>query len=201
MRSGGLVDPRPVSTMKTQRVAHLLCHLLVLFPAASFAPSRGPRPSTCLRKKGGVEFEDFSSVGTVPAAARELSGALAEEQRDMAVISPLVNALPQWANVPPGEDVRFALLRGDWKLSFVRNVDTFSIVGTGLHKVALTRMEELFMSFSGKRKARARARARASARVLARSYLRRARARGALVPRSLAQFRTVLTTEILRVIG
>ena len=117
--------------MKTQRVAHLLCHLLVLFPAASFAPSRGPRPSTCLRKKGGVEFEDFSSVGTVPAAARELSGALAEEQRDMAVISPLVNALPQWANVPPGEDVRFALLRGDWKLSFVRNVDTFSIVGTG----------------------------------------------------------------------
>lgn len=96
-------------------------------------------------------------MGTVPAAARELSGALAEEQRDMAVISPLVNALPQWANVPPGEDVRFALLRGDWKLSFVRNVDTFSIVGTGLHKVALTRMEELFMSFSGKRKARARA--------------------------------------------
>ena len=45
-------------------------------------------------------------MGTVPAAARELSGALAEEQRDMAVISPLVNALPQWANVPPGEDVR-----------------------------------------------------------------------------------------------
>ena len=88
--------------MKTQRVAHLLCHLLVLFPAASFAPSRGPRPSTCLRKKGGVEFEDFSSVGTVPAAARELSGALAEEQRDMAVISPLVNDLSQWANVPPG---------------------------------------------------------------------------------------------------
>ena len=140
-------------------------------------------------------------MGTVPAAARELSGALAEEQRDMAVISPLVNDLSQWANVPPGEDVSFALLRGDWKLSFVRNVDTFSIVGTGLHKVALTRMEELFMSFSGKRKACARARARASARVLARSYLRRARARGALVPRSLAQFRTVLTTEILRVIG
>ena len=78
----------------------------------------------------------------------------------MAVISPLVNDLSQWANVPPGEDVSFALLRGDWKLSFVRNIDTFSIVGTGLHKVALSRMEELFMSFSGKRKACARARAR-----------------------------------------
>lgn len=94
-----------------------------------------------------TSFEDFTDSGGVA-----LLESIKQEQRDLAAISAQVRGLAAALSSAPAPS--FARLQGDWKLAFVSSEQGFSLIGTGLHKVFGTRMEELFVTFSGRRKAR-----------------------------------------------
>lgn len=94
-----------------------------------------------------TSFEDFTDSGSVA-----LLESIKQEQRDLPAISAQVRGLAAALSSAPAPS--FARLQGDWKLAFVSSEQGFSLIGTGLHKVFGTRMEELFVTFSGRRKAR-----------------------------------------------
>jgi hypothetical protein len=68
-------------------------------------------------------------------------------KRDLAAINKAAQELKAQADRPSQSPE----LTKDWKLVFVTSDDILGAVGTGLHKLPLTRMEDTFMSLRGTR--------------------------------------------------
>ena len=79
----------------------------------------------------------------------KLVDACGDSTRDLAAIDGLVGALGAMAQAPASDAP--ALAAGDWKLVWARSDDGVCAVGTGLHKVPLANLEEVFLSIGPKK--------------------------------------------------
>lgn len=93
------------------------------------------------------------------AAADRLVDALVaecakERDRDVGAIARLCSETADLVRETPGL-LAPSQVEGDWRLIWVSNDDAFTTIGSGLHKLPLTLMEDIFVSFrsSGKSKA------------------------------------------------
>ena len=110
---------------------------------------------TVLYGKGKVRIGEASSSKVVSNEDQRKSDGLADEllrlcqapRRDISAINGLVAQLRDLSDGPAQSK---ALLK-DWRLAFVTSDEVLGAVGTGLHKVPFTRMEDTFITFGGSR--------------------------------------------------
>lgn len=104
------------------------------------APSADPK----IRADSKFLAEANALVATIVSESSKGSS------RDIGLISSNAETLTKLA-LQPGLSVsdRAMSLVGDWKLAFASSSDALGVVGTGLHNVPLTKMEDLFISIRG----------------------------------------------------
>jgi hypothetical protein len=94
-----------------------------------------------------LDIADASADADSAAAA--LLDACGESDRDLEKIDGIVAEL---AALPgPGAADATSAVRGDWRLSWARSDDGVGSVGTGLHRVPLASLEDIFLSLAPKR--------------------------------------------------
>ncbi|CAM9411444.1 unnamed protein product [Scytosiphon promiscuus] len=79
--------------------------------------------------------------------AQRLLKACAEPKRDLdKITADIVDLRSRTSALKPAQSYD---LSRDWRLVFASDDDAISVVGTGLHKLPLTRMQDFFMTLSG----------------------------------------------------
>jgi len=118
-------------------------------------------PGTCLYAKkksaakdgNSMENESTKAVAQKEAdlAAAKLLGLCSQSTRSLEEIAEVINELQELsATTKPAQSAK---IYGDWRLAYVSAAAGLDEIGTGLHKLPLTRMEDLFLSFSGSKAA------------------------------------------------
>ena len=71
-----------------------------------------------------------------------------EKERDLAALEASARAVAALSSSEPGLGAgdRAASLAGDWRLVWVSGDEALACVGTGLHKLPLTLLEDMFLS-------------------------------------------------------
>lgn len=83
------------------------------------------------------------------AAAAALVDACGAADRDLAAIDGLVASLAAFPR--PGAAEATNAIRGDWRLVWAASDEGVGAVGTGLHRVALASLEDIFLSLAPKK--------------------------------------------------
>ncbi|CAM9891006.1 unnamed protein product, partial [Phaeothamnion confervicola] len=67
-------------------------------------------------------------------------------KRDLSGIAASIKRLSERSGLKPAQSPK---LLKDWRLVFASSDDGITALGTGLHKLPLTRMEDMFLTFGG----------------------------------------------------